>query len=1203
MTALPTLAAGVLDATNSSSVALNGSEPVLQEIASADDNTFVFDNNNATHVGSAVFALEDMPVNFGNMNTLAVRIRYHKNVHSGVNSWNTLTVQVYQSDLTTALTNERTIASNIATTTPTVTGPFAFTGVNTLANKAAWDGAVVVIRISITKSMGGDTDEERVTAIELTGDYTAAVPNLVIQNSVQAQTTNNVTLSLPVSLADLEFPAHNSHLPPILVGSTYYLCALKSSNLSQFAILATDTPNTPSSWEAVGGIGTGSAAIGSMAWRLNGTILHIAAHCADGVVNYWSFDTTTDTLSSSEEVTNAPTTNSVETVDIAFFNSEPHAGYSADNGGGSAMEWRHRATPSAGQWTGAEEFVSDISATAFAGRITVVGSVLYALYSDLAELSGLAFNSAGTDYAWGTPAALGSANAGTNLCELSNAITFDDGEGDIAAIAYVRSGGGLGFDGVGLTAETVTTSTPMINSETVSASLVVDSTGKVHAVVVLSDGSIIHVPRDTGSWAGSSEINPASSALIVHAGWVSDRIGYLYDEGAGLIYDEHIPSSAVNLVIQSSRQNQVTNSVVLVPDLIIQNSQQAQVTDNVVLALPAIDLVIQSSRQNQITNSVVLVPDLVIQSSRQNQVTDNVVLTLPATNLVIQSSQQAQTISPIVLTMPNAIVRVLGTSDKLEFATGGVAQLTHGTFIALIQVDILTGDRAIVFLYDSGGTFRHGFYLSNQVIVYHTGSGGAGRQTAANVITSTSAWYLVISRKGTGTVVPRTSVFNLSTRTWVHSSHTLTAANGLTPPGDTGKLQMFFGSFASPSLHFRGKIAALAIWENSLPWAADTTGDAAIEAADLENRLQSWFDANPDVLLAFNQSSVSEAIEDLTGSGADQANIVGTTVNTTDVPPGFDFTHFTLEIANSQQVQTTDNVVLSVGGVDLVIQSSQQAQETSSVTLEVPIDLVIQSSQQVQTADNIVLVPDLVIQSSKQQQTTDDVTLQLVGDLAIQSSEQQQVTSPVTLEVPIDLVIQSSQQSQTIDNIVLVPVYGLVIQSSLQAQTVENVTLTIGGFSLTIQDSVQIQVTESVTLVPDLIIQDSVQSQTVENVVLSPIYGLIIQDSVQAQTSESVTLTLGETPLLNIHYTALAPVMVAYTELGPVVDTGPSELPPLIVINASESRIVNNAGSPAMDKSASHNLPVMGDKKARESVFIGNTGSPKVSGGRPDGND
>lgn len=171
MATLPTLALGT--GSNFSSTAETGTPPVLEVIASADMADWVADTNNANHTGTADYALDDMPSDFGSMATLNINVRYGWQTGAQVNTWSSLDVQVFKSDGSTALTASRNIASSI-TTNDTTSGALAFTGVDTAASKADWDGAIVRLSWTISKSMAGDTLEERVFAAELTGTYNIA---------------------------------------------------------------------------------------------------------------------------------------------------------------------------------------------------------------------------------------------------------------------------------------------------------------------------------------------------------------------------------------------------------------------------------------------------------------------------------------------------------------------------------------------------------------------------------------------------------------------------------------------------------------------------------------------------------------------------------------------------------------------------------------------------------------------------------------------------------------------------------------------------------------------------------------------------------------------------------------------------------------------------------------------------------------------
>lgn len=172
MASLGTIALGNYDAGNSSDTSTNGSDPLLEVIASADDADYAYDNANNTHTGIAAFALDNMPGDFGTMNSVSINLRYGKDTHTGTNTWDSLAAQIVQSDGSTALTDNTTIVSGpITTTTATNSGATTLTNPDTTSGASIWNGAIVLIRFGITKSKGGDSDQERVYAAEVTGDY------------------------------------------------------------------------------------------------------------------------------------------------------------------------------------------------------------------------------------------------------------------------------------------------------------------------------------------------------------------------------------------------------------------------------------------------------------------------------------------------------------------------------------------------------------------------------------------------------------------------------------------------------------------------------------------------------------------------------------------------------------------------------------------------------------------------------------------------------------------------------------------------------------------------------------------------------------------------------------------------------------------------------------------------------------------------
>jgi hypothetical protein len=209
MATLPILAPGTF--TDVSNTAITGTEPVLEAIASAVDSTYVYTVLNATGTATASFALADMPTDFGNMDTLSVRLRYHWATGTQVNTWDTLRARVYKSDGTTPLTNEATVASSITTTTATNSSVIAFTGVDTAATKEDWNGAILRVYWSITKVKGGDSIQKRVTAGELTGTYTVGFV-LPADAGAYAVTGTAATLTASYLANAVHFDGTNDYL-------------------------------------------------------------------------------------------------------------------------------------------------------------------------------------------------------------------------------------------------------------------------------------------------------------------------------------------------------------------------------------------------------------------------------------------------------------------------------------------------------------------------------------------------------------------------------------------------------------------------------------------------------------------------------------------------------------------------------------------------------------------------------------------------------------------------------------------------------------------------------------------------------------------------------------------------------------------------------------------------------------------------------
>lgn len=236
------------------------------------------------------------------------------------------------------------------------------------------------------------------------------------------------------------------------------------------------------------------------------------------------------------------------------------------------------------------------------------------------------------------------------------------------------------------------------------------------------------------------------------------------------------------------------------------------------------------------------------------------------------------------------MARLLANLEVLDHNIGALSGMTYGTMAAIVKCSTLTGSRTMLGLHTSGAVGRQGYNIDGQTIGYW--NGGNYRQSG-NIITSTSTWYLIVTRKATGSVIARTSVLDLSTGTWTHAAIS-TAISDATAPGAGGFAEWRYEA----SEYWQGDIAVRAAWSNLLPWTADAAGDALIEAQGLQYSLSSWHAASPHALWVYDQADVAQAVPDMAGGGATQSSISGTLVSGTSVP-GFGYGGDILEILSA----------------------------------------------------------------------------------------------------------------------------------------------------------------------------------------------------------------------------------------------------------------------------------------------------------------
>ncbi len=113
-----------------------GTVPTTTTVGNIDNTVASYDSTylamGANSTGAVFYAFSDLPADFGSMLTLTYNMRYGITPVNG--DTESLYIQIFESDKTTALTDEMLVVTRTATLAQTNQGNTSFTGVNTTAN-------------------------------------------------------------------------------------------------------------------------------------------------------------------------------------------------------------------------------------------------------------------------------------------------------------------------------------------------------------------------------------------------------------------------------------------------------------------------------------------------------------------------------------------------------------------------------------------------------------------------------------------------------------------------------------------------------------------------------------------------------------------------------------------------------------------------------------------------------------------------------------------------------------------------------------------------------------------------------------------------------------------------------------------------------------------------------------------------------------
>lgn len=226
-------------------------------------------------------------------------------------------------------------------------------------------------------------------------------------------------------------------------------------------------------------------------------------------------------------------------------------------------------------------------------------------------------------------------------------------------------------------------------------------------------------------------------------------------------------------------------------------------------------------------------------------------------------------------------VRQFASTDLIETDPGNISGTPGSLTMASLMkhTDASAGGNWMIPSVNNAGddqTFTF-YFASNAIHLWVNNTGGILNTTVTGG--SGAGWAIYVVTKTSGTSVARGHRFSLG-GSWVHTNSATTSAHTSNVVS-----QMIFGS-SSHGAGNANRMAVAAMWDNV------ALSDPQVEELAAGLQTTDWL-ANsggaPGALWEFNQSVVTNPVEDLTGGGANQKTRTGTTVVNGDDPPGWTF--------------------------------------------------------------------------------------------------------------------------------------------------------------------------------------------------------------------------------------------------------------------------------------------------------------------------
>lgn len=212
-----------------------------------------------------------------------------------------------------------------------------------------------------------------------------------------------------------------------------------------------------------------------------------------------------------------------------------------------------------------------------------------------------------------------------------------------------------------------------------------------------------------------------------------------------------------------------------------------------------------------------------------------------------------------------------GSTDLIDLSVGSVSTTNKNNTVLFLCRFLAVEEAWLIIVRDTVAGFNAwGVNPYSDGRVY--GSGGSLPYSPSD------GWVIVgFSKQDNGIAGQQPVVwhyYRFDTHAWTHT------ALGLHSEADYAPNVVRIGNDDNASRALNGRLAVIGQWNAVL---------TNTQVETLGSSLANWSKLNPAALWAFNQTSTSEPVTDLTENGADQIGISGTAVVFGDDPPGFDF--------------------------------------------------------------------------------------------------------------------------------------------------------------------------------------------------------------------------------------------------------------------------------------------------------------------------